>query len=93
MTKNEFKQAFALAESGADLSMASIDAFYGFGSRQFETVWVTIQQVARLIRWQAQYLSGGWDSDALTEVAQAGRRKFQIVNEVAPGVLLRGQPL
>jgi len=80
MTKDEFKEAFALAESQADLSEADIDVFCGFANGGYGPVYVTIQQVARLIRWQAQYLNGQWDNEALREIAERGRGRFQIVN-------------
>ena len=79
MTTTEFKKAFEVASGKADLSHASLDPFNGFGLSEFERVFVTVAQVARLIRWQAQLVNGGWDNAALTEVAEVGRRKFAIL--------------
>lgn len=79
MTTQEFKEAFKIAESKEDLSQHDIGVFDGFGLQEFETVTVHVKQVARLIRYQAQYMNGGWDADALNEVREFGRRKFIVV--------------
>ena len=80
MNAAEFKAAVAVAKtSSLDLSNENIDHFYGFGLSDFEPVVATIPQVARLLRWQAEYLNGEWDMEAMSEVRNAGRRKFTIV--------------
>ena len=79
MTSKEFKQAFKLAASDEDLSAADIDCFFGFGLGDFKRMSCTLSQVARLIRWQAQYLGGGWDADALTEM-KAMKHKFDVLD-------------
>jgi hypothetical protein len=80
MNHPEFKAAVALAKSDVDLSNQEQDHFYGFGLPDFEPVVTTIPQVARLIRWQAQYMNGEWDMEALNEVRECGRRRFLIVD-------------
>lgn len=78
MTTQEFKSAFALANGPAELLGEDLAPFDGFGLPEFQPVTVTIRQVARLIRWQAQYIGGGWDSTALDEIRSCGRRRFVI---------------
>ena len=85
MTKKEFAAAVAIAQSNDELNDVDIHdnnaVFDGFGLPEFNVVFVTLKQVAKLIRWQAQYLTGGFDQEAMQEVAKAGRHKFMIVNE------------
>lgn len=79
MTKKEFKQAFSVAQSNEDLSSEPLEHFYGFGLKDFKPVCATIRQVARLMRYQAQYMDGTWDMNELTAIQEYGRRKFQII--------------
>jgi len=78
MNAAEFKQAVAVAKSDVDLSAENIDHFWGFGLPDFEPVVASVNEVARLIRWQAGCFDGSWDSEALNEVRVAGRRKFVV---------------
>lgn len=55
MTTQDFKRAFAIADSDADLTGESIDHFDGYGLRGFSAI-ATIRQLARLIRWQAGFI-------------------------------------
>lgn len=80
MTTAQFRQAFQLAQFSADLSGEEIDHFGGFALPGFEPVPCTVRQVARLIRWQCQYLGGGWDMEAAREIQQCGRRRFVVVD-------------
>jgi len=81
MTRQEFKAAIKLAqvqqEQGADYG--DLSPFDGFGLKDFQPVTVTLAQVAGLIRWQAGYLCGGWDNEALQEIRGHGRRRFPVV--------------
>ena len=78
MNKNELQEAFDLAKSDTDLTLHDFDVFFGFGLPDFEPVSCTIQQVARLIRWQCQYLNGQWDMEAFDEIRKHGRKKFLV---------------
>ena len=79
MNVKEFSQALTVAKSKQDLSNEDIDIFGGFGLKDFAPVYCTVQQVARLIRWQAGTFAGGWDGEAMNEVAHFGRKRFIIV--------------
>ena len=81
MTKQEFSESYQIARSSADLKHADTNIFDGFGLPDYHyPVYVTREQVAKLIRWQCQYIFGdGWDSDNLQEIANIGRTRFQIV--------------
>ena len=79
MNKNELSQAFDLARSKADLSQEDDSVFMGFGLPDFKPVYVTIGQVARLIRWQCGQFNGGWDSHNLQQIAFFGRKRFTII--------------
>jgi hypothetical protein len=87
MNAQEFKAAFAIAASNKDLSTVEIDHFFGFGLKDFEPVSTTLDAVAWLMRWQARYMNGGWDQEALDEIRTAGRKKFIIIDScfVLPG--------
>ncbi len=77
MTIEQFNSAMKLAASKEDIN-ESIVNFYGFGLTEFKPVYVTIRQVAALIRYQAQYMLGGWDQEAIREIKEHGRKKFII---------------
>ena len=79
MTTKEFKAAFEIAKSNQDLSVYDIDPFHRYCLSDFERVTVTIEQVAKLIRYQARYMSSGWDNIALDEIRMIGRNKFIVV--------------
>jgi hypothetical protein len=82
MTKAEFKQAFAIADSKVDLSNVDDTVLDGCGLPDFQPVAVTLEAVAKHLRWQARYLNGQWDSEALDECHAILRRKAQIVQTV-----------
>jgi hypothetical protein len=81
MTTQQLSAALELAQSDADLSRESIGHFDGYGLNGFEPVLCTVQQVARLVRWQCIQLNGATDADALNELAQFGRRRFIVVGK------------
>lgn len=83
MNTAQFKQACKLAFSGADLPPDSLEIFDGFGLRDYRTVFVSLGQVARLIRWQCSQLNGDIDNGALAEILACGRKKFQIIAMLA----------
>jgi hypothetical protein len=79
MLKQEFSEALKIAESHEDLSKEEIHHFDGFALDGFGTVACTIRQLARLIRWQCFYFSGGIDADALNEIVHYGRKRFYLL--------------
>lgn len=79
MNAAEFKSAFALAKTNEDLSNEDISMFDGFALKNFTPIACTERQVAALMRWQARYFNGNWDSEALTEIKNNGRRRFTVV--------------
>lgn len=81
MTTQEFKKAFDLAKrrkSHGEIPDTDIGMFSGFALRDFRPVTVTLEQVARLIRWQAQMFNGDWDAEQLGIIREAGRKGFII---------------
>ena len=81
MTTPEFKRAFAIATSEADLSNEDIGVFDGFGLRAFKPVVVSLRQLAKLIRWQALSMGDSRviaDNDNLNEIKVFGKAKFII---------------
>ena len=81
MTKQQFSQAYQIARSNEkiDPGQEPIDVFWGFALKDFVPVYVTLKQVARLIRWQAICMDGSIDSDNLQEIAFFGKKKFLII--------------
>lgn len=84
MLKAEFSQAYKIADNEKielNNDNAPIDIFDGFGLKDFQPVYVTIEQVARLIRWQCSYVYGatGFDSENLNEIGHFGRKRFLII--------------
>lgn len=84
MLKKEFSEAFEIASNQKielDNENAPIDIFDGFGLKDFQPVYVTIKQVARLIRWQCSYIYGasGFDAENLNEIGHYGKKRFLII--------------
>ena len=82
MTNIEFKEAADLALNQTDVNLTGEDiaAFDGFGLKDFKPIFCTIRQLARVIRWQCQYLFGGFDSEELQSIARVGKTKFRIIS-------------
>lgn len=80
MTLNEFKAAFALAkDTSLDFSGVDNSNMLGYGLPDFKPVHVTLEAVAKEIRWNAYQFDGTWNADALEEVAKLGRRNFIVL--------------
>ena len=80
MNKNEFSLALAMAQDrNIDLSNVDDTHLDGCGLPTFDKVATSIKAVAKLIRWQAQYLNGSWDMDEINNLRNISRRKFEIV--------------
>jgi len=79
MTKQQFSQALEIAKSDRDLTDVDNSVIFGYGLRDFRPVYVTLEMVAKEIRWHAFTLAGTIDSTALNEVATLGRRNFLIL--------------
>jgi hypothetical protein len=78
MTTKEFNEAVRIASRESDMP-ENIDCFWGFGLPEFQPVYVTLRQVAALIRYQAVQMNGAFDQEALAEVKYFAKRKFLIV--------------
>ncbi len=78
MTLAQLNEATALALSRADLSAVDDRIFSGFGLPEYPIVYVTVAQVAKLLRWQAVQFNGQLNAEAYNEVARIGRHKFMI---------------
>jgi len=81
MTTAEFKKAFELAKTRDGKGYMFGSEIDGYGLSDFQPVTVTLTQVADLIRWQAKYFNGDWDSEQLDEIRHYGRRKFIVVDD------------
>lgn len=83
MTKNEFSEAVKLAkDSTRDLSAIDDSIVFGCGLPDFnngQKLVVTLEIVAKFIRWQCQYLGGGWDMEEMQNCFWIAKRKFLLV--------------
>jgi hypothetical protein len=79
MNKAEFQRAFLIAESDKELN-DDMDVFIGCALRGFEIVYITVESVARLIRWQCRQFDGTWDQEELQSIVSIARNKFTLVN-------------
>ena len=79
MTKQQFSQALEIAKSDRDLSNIDNSVIFGYGLPDFKPVHVTLEMVAKEIRWNSFMFSGEICSTALNEVATHGRRNFLII--------------
>ena len=83
MNVAEFKDALRIAkDADIDLSDEELGVMNGYGLPDFKPVSVSTRQVARMIRWQAQYIGGGWDAEEINSIRQLGRKRFEINHEV-----------
>lgn len=80
MNTNEFKKAFHIAKSNADLSTVSIDHLYGYGLKSFEPVTTTLEAIAAVMRWQALRFDGSWDMDEINDIKILGKKKFEVID-------------
>jgi hypothetical protein len=78
MTTKEFNEVVRIASRESDMP-ENIDCFWKFGLPEFKPVYVTLRQVAALIRYQAVQFNGEFDQEALQEVKDHGKRKFLII--------------
>lgn len=85
MNLTQFQLACKIAKSSESLINEDIDLFDGFALPDFQPVYCTIRQVARLIRWQVGWqsfrYSWTWDPEELNLIGNLGRKRFLIVDE------------
>ena len=79
MTKQQMSQAMELAYSKEDLSNVDISIFDGYGLADFGSVFCTIRQVARLIRWQCIQWNGELDAHEWDALCWAARNRFNCI--------------
>ena len=81
MTRNELSRALAIAYSDEELdeTNAPISPFDGYGLPDFDPVYVTVYQIARLIRWQCFFWDGTLDNDEFQGIATLGRKRFLVI--------------
>lgn len=81
MTSQQFSAAFKIASDfSRDLLHIDNNTIHGYGLPGFRPVHVTLEMVAKEIRWHALRFDGQWDAEALQEVASLGRRAFIVVS-------------
>jgi hypothetical protein len=79
MTKKELAKAFQIAKSDTVIPEDNLHLFNGFGLDDFKPVYCTLRDVAKLIRYQCQFLTGGWDMDAFQDIAFHSKKRFIII--------------
>jgi hypothetical protein len=81
MTKQQFSEAWKIARNHEiDLSNVDDSILYGCGLNDFAPVHTTLETVAKLLRWQCNYIfGGGFDAQELDNMAHIARKKFLIV--------------
>lgn len=79
MTKSEFAAAVTIAKSDKDLSATDDSVLFGCGLPGFQPVHVTLDMVAKFVRWQALQMNGAFDAAALNECAHIARRRFVVI--------------
>lgn len=84
MTIAQFNEAFKIFQSDADLSNVDDSVLYGCGLSYFEPVVITVEVLAKFMRWQLQLFNGGVDMQELNDekelfCGKRTRHKFTIV--------------
>lgn len=79
----DFQKAviIAMADVSIDADKHPIEPMYGCGLEDFEPVEVTLEQVARHIRWQASYMDGTWDWNEIDNIKHIAKNKFLLEGE------------
>ena len=80
MKRHQLEKAVQLALSKADLDIADLAIFEGFGLSGFKPVTVTTRALAMLIRWQCVQMNGQINAESLDEIATLGRTRFSVVD-------------
>jgi len=81
MTKTQFGEAVRIAQADRiDLSGVDDSLLHGCGLPDFKPVYCTVEQVAKLVRWNCMQLNGELDAEELNNVAHIARRKFLCLN-------------
>lgn len=84
MTKLELEDAIKLAIVRKGCGFVPLDIFDGFALPGFDPITCTMTQLADLIRWQCgRIFADGWDDTMLSEIMECGRRKFNVINDIA----------
>jgi hypothetical protein len=79
MNKQEIQLAAAMAKDyDIDLSHVDDGVLYGFGCSDFKPVMVSIETVAKCMRWQCSQFNGGWDEKQFNEDLPYYRRNVTI---------------
>lgn len=84
----DFARAATLAKSLAPLEWVDIAPLCGCALPGFDPVFVTLEQVAALIRWQALQFDGKFDGEELASLAAIARRKFFLIGADCPPPLV-----
>ncbi len=80
MTAGQFKIALYKSACSDYNHNADINVFDGFGLRGFQPVYVTYDQIAALISYQARQFNGEYDQSALDDIKTYGRKLFQVID-------------
>jgi len=81
MTKYEAQQAWKIAEDeNIALDNEDLSPLFGYGKKTFQPVYVTLRQVAAVMRWQGLQMNGLWDMREVSDLITLGRRNFIILN-------------
>lgn len=82
MTRKEFSEAYSIARSSKEFDQEeyrqALSITCGCGLQGFEPVVITKDQMAMLIRYQAQMFNGHFDTEAVDEL-YAVKRKLLII--------------
>lgn len=79
MTRQQFSDALVLAKSKMEFDLVDDSSLHGCGLPGFKPVVVTLEMVAKLLRWQCLQLNGQWDSEALQDCREISKKRFLVV--------------
>ena len=80
MNASQIRQAVAIAkDSNIDLSTANDAVLFGCACSDFKPVYVDLNTVAKLMRWQYLCFDGSWDHKLFNDELWAYRKNIKIV--------------
>jgi hypothetical protein len=79
MTKDEFVTALEIAKSPISLENVDDSKLMGYGLKEFEPSYVTLEAVAKTIRWDCIMLNGEVDAEALDNLCKCMKQKVTVI--------------
>jgi hypothetical protein len=79
MNRIQISKALAIAQSSEDLSDVDDSTLIGYGLPDFTTTYVTLRQVAKMLRWQCFYFTGEINAEEFDQFCKLAKNRILII--------------